>query len=273
MEKVVVVDDRQDQYVPFFVDNFAHEAFAASDTAAKLREPIFDLVFDWRSASYAGAMPAQIPVSIKVFHDAFVNSNFSQNDILQYSEVILKKLSYQLPELVADPNLIRRLRQKIVMLSCEIAETTSSIKQEIDAEAIWKQFFDLKPFKLGIHGTMRLVYLAVYGAYENFIVRALSIAHEGKRVRVNHPEFKKDFRAALGPLIETAWFAEDIRVARLVRHALIHAGGRVTKDLQAYEIPLKVSDGYLNIFPEHISQLYNLLKSPALDVMRARRFQ
>jgi hypothetical protein len=147
------------------------------------------------------------------------------------------------------------------------------VRQELDGDAVWQQYLGLHPFHMGLHGTMKLVYLAVYGAYENFVVRSLSIAHGRKRIRITDRDFKKDFRDALGDLIDDAWSAEDIRVARLVRHALMHAGGRVTDDLRNCKIPLVVHDDLLNVFPEHVSNLYNALKVPALAIMRAERFR
>jgi len=273
MQKQYIVDTRQDAYGPFFTDNFAREAFDAADVATSLKTPIFDLVADWRSASYTGALPAQIPNAIKQFHDAFINAETTPSGILQYSEVILAKLSRELPDLVADPRLQRKVQEKVVALSCEIVDANASVNQELDGEEVWKQYLELHPFQLGLHGTMRLVYLAVYGAYENFLVRSLSIAHGGKRIRITDSSFKADFRSALGSLIENAWFADEIRVARLVRHSLVHAGGRVTDDLRKCKIPLVVHDDSLHVFPEHVSKLYNALKVPALAVMRAGRFQ
>jgi light-regulated signal transduction histidine kinase (bacteriophytochrome) len=273
LQKQYIVETRQDAYGPFFTDHFAHEAFEASNAAASLKTPIFDLVADWRSASYAGALPAQIPSAIKHFHDAFVNTETPPSGILQYSEAILAKLSREIPELVADPKLQRKLQEKVVALSCEIVDANASVNQEMDGQEVWKQYLELHPFQLGLHGTLRLVYLAVYGAYENFLVRVLSIAHGGKRIRITDSDFKKDFRSALGPLIDSAWFAEEIKIARLVRNSLVHAGGRVTDELRKCKIPLVVHDDSLNVFPEHVSDLYNALKVPALAVMRAGRFQ
>ncbi len=102
---------------------------------------------------------------------------------------------------------------------------------------------------------------------KNFIVRTLSRVHGGKQIRVTDKSFKSDFRAAFGDLIEDAWFASEIHVARLIRHSLMHAGGRVTDDLRKCKIPVVVQDEGLNIFPEHILNLYQVLKTPALAIM------
>lgn len=273
MEKQLVIDTRQEAYGPFFTDNFGHEAFLASDSASLLKRPILDLVADWRSASYAGALPAAIPNSIKQFHDGFVAAETAPTGILRYSELILTKLSRELPELVANPGLQRKLQEKVVALSSEILEASALVPRGLDGEAVWQQYLGLDPFQMGLHGTMRLVYLAIYGAYENFVVRSLSIAHGGKQIRVTDRNFNNDFRDALGDLIDDAWFAEDIRIARLVRHSLVHAGGRVTNELRNSKIPLIVNNDFLNVFPEHLSNLYNALKVPALAVMRSEAFR
>lgn len=273
MEKPLIIDKRQDAYGTFFSDNFGHDAFAASDAATVLAEPIFDLVADWRSASYVGALPASIPHTIKQFHDGYVNAETNPSGVLRFSDVVLTRLSREIPDLVADPALQRTLRERLVALTSEITEIKSELRPELDGESVWQQYLGLHPFHMGLHGTMRLVYLAVYGAYENFVVRVLSIAHGGKRIRVTDRDFKKDFRDALGDMIDDTWFAEDIRVARLVRHSLMHAGGRVTDDLRNCRIPVVVHDDILNVFPEHISNLYNALKVPALAIMKAERFR
>ncbi|MBU0699630.1 MAG: hypothetical protein ABIK98_08415 [Pseudomonadota bacterium] len=273
MEKQLIVDDRPESYGPFFVDDFAHKAFDASDDISVLREPVFDLIADWRSASYAGALPYLIPSSIKGFHDAFVNKAPSTAGILKYSSVVLAKLSQQIPQVTSDPALQRALGEKIVALANEICAAAASVTHELDENSIWQQFLSLHPFYLGLHGTMRLVYLSVYGAYENFIVRILSIAHGGARIRVTDRDFKKRFRGAFGDLIEDAWLSPEINAFKLVRHAIMHAGGRITPDLRSVRIPVVVHDDALHIFPEHIRQLYDTLKEPALRLMQAKCFR
>lgn len=273
MEKQLIVDDRPESYGPFFVDDFAHRAFDASDDVSVLRAPVFDLVADWRSASYAGALPSLIPSSIKGFHDAFVNSAPTAAGVLKYSDVVLAKLSREIPQLTSGPALQRALREKIVALASEISEAAASVRQELDENSVWQQFLSLHPFYLGLHGTMRLVYLAVYGAYENFIVRILSIAHGGVRIRVTDRDFKKRFRSAFGDLIEDAWLSPEINAFKLVRHAIMHAGGRITPDLRSVRIPVVVHDDALHIFPEHIQQLYDTLKEPVLRLMQAKCFR
>lgn len=273
MKKQLIVDDRAESYGPFFTDDFAHRAFRASDDVSALHEPVFDLIANWRSASYAAALPYLIPSSIKEFHDAFVNKAPSIAGIFKYSDVILTKLSQELPELTSDSALQRALGEKIVAIANEISRAASTVKHELDRNSIWQELLSLHPFYLGLHGTMRLVYLAVYGAYENFIVQILSILYSGRRIRVTDRDFKIKFRSAFGDLIEDAWLSPEINAFKLVRHALMHAGGRITPDLRFVRIPVVVHDDALHIFPENTRHLYDTLKEPALRLMQAKCFR
>lgn len=273
MEKQLIVDDRPESYGPFFTDDFAHRAFNASDDVPALHEPVFDLIADWRSASYAGALPYLIPSSIKEFHDAFVNKAPSTAGILKYSDVILTKLCQEIPKLTDDSALQHALGEKIVAIANEISTAATTVKHELDGNSIWQELLSLHPFYLGLHRTMRLVYLAVYGAYENFIVQILSIVYGGSRIRVTDRDFKKKFRSAFGDLIEDAWFSPEINAFKLVRHALMHAGGRITPDLRSVRIPVVVHNDALHIFPENIRHLYDTLKETALRLMQAKCFR
>lgn len=264
MDKQLIIDDRPESYGSFFVDDFAHKAFDSTNDVAALHTPVFDLVADWRSASYASAFPSLIPSSIKQFHDGFVKSDSTPVSILKYSDVVLEKLSQKIPELAGDSALQHALKDEIFVLASEIKEAAESVRPELNENLVWQELISLHPFYLGIHATMRLIYLAVYGAYENFIVRILSIAHGGIRIRVTDKDFKKRFRYAFGELIEDAWISPQLNAFKLVRHALMHAGGRIMPDLQSVKIPVVVLDGGLHIFPEHIRTLYNTLKEPAL---------
>lgn len=272
MERKILVDERQLAYGSFFTDDFAKEAFAIADRTPRLQVAIFDLVADWRSASYVGAIPSLLPTILKQFHDSFMNYETPPSGILTYSETILTKLSSEVPELAISPELQAKLRERIVSISDEVLAANSAVKLELNSDEVWQEYLKAHAFVMGLHGTMRAVYLSVYGAYENFITRVLSVAHNGERVRVTDRDFNKLFRSVLNDVIDEAWFADKIQTAKLVRHALMHAGGRVTKELQDRVIPIAVADKQLHVFPEHVAELYKTLKAQAHNVMTAKCF-
>lgn len=274
MDRKGIVDRRPDAYGSFMVDDFPARAFACAEDSPQLERIVFDLVADWRCASYAGAMPAQIPNVMKMFHDSHVNNVDNFSGVLQHSDTIIALLSRELPELATDPQLVRKIRQNLVTTAAGIRDATAGSRSELDAGVAWESFLSLEPFQMGLHSTMRLVYVAVYCAYENFLVRALSLGEGGSKVRISDQNFRQRFRKLFGSTTDTALTSEQMHRFRLVRNALVHAGGRLTPDLEELEkkstLPVVAHDGALHIFPEHIRSLYHALREPALTIMAAQ---
>ena len=59
---------------------------------------------------------------------------------------------------------------------------------------------------------------------------------------------------------------DAITVARLVRNALAHHGGRVTKELGNVTHGLEVENGVIQILADDTSRLFHLLKNRAYDL-------
>ncbi len=274
MQRRILLDTRPESYGSFFTDDFAKVALDASADVEALRTIAFDLVADWRAASYSGALPSVIPSSLKNFYDGYVNEQDPNTGTLRFADAILGRMAQITPELSADPAMQRRLHDNLVRVAAEIKEIGGRIRIEMSTAEVWADYLSLVPFQLGLSGTLRLVLVSVYSAYENFVVRALSLAHGGKRIRVtDRRAFATEFRASFGDLYDRGWTDPRIIAYRLVRNAFLHAGGRVTKELQAVTIPVVTDNGTLHVYPEHVKELYNLLKVPALEFIRSSRFR
>jgi hypothetical protein len=271
MQGSIWIEDRLEAYGTFFRDDFAKKALAASKRSEKLDRIAFDLVCAWRSASYSGALPAVLVMTLKSFHDGYTNEPRSAG-MLKYSEVVLSQLCLAVPTLTLDEKLGRAIQSSILDISCRIVEVDKSLKLDLDLEAAWKDYLKIVPFQLGVHALMRQTYLAIFSAYEDYIISLLKLASGEPNIRITDRDFNKKFRGAFGDLVESVWYDSRIQKAKLVRHALMHAGGRVTKDLECQDIPVLVHEGYLHIFPEHNQALYDLLKVPALAILESGSF-
>jgi len=271
MQGSIWIEDRLEAYGAFFRDDFAIKALEASKRSERLDRIAFDLVCAWRSASYSGALPAVLVMTLKSFHDGYTNEPRSAG-ILKYSEVVLSQLCLAVPTLTLDEKLGRAIQSSILDISCRIVEVDKSLKLDFDLEAAWKDYLKTTPFRLGVHALMRQTYLAIFSAYEDYIISLLKLASGDPNIRITNKDFKKKFRGTFGDLVESVWFDPRIQEAKLVRHALMHAGGRVTKDLECHDIPVNVHEGCLHIFPEHNQALYDLLKVPALAILESSSF-
>ena len=69
--------------------------------------------------------------------------------------------------------------------------------------------------------------------------------------RTSDRDFNQRLRSAFGDdVARQCWLNGDIAIVRDVRHALSHAGGRVTKRLENKKHGIKVLNGQLHIVPE-----------------------
>ena len=274
MDRRIRLDVRPASYGSFMTDDFAEVAFEASKDVEPLCEIVFDLVADWRMASYSGALPSVIPSSLKTFHDAYVNETEPNTGILKFSDAIIGRMAQVTPEVSADPSLQRTLRENLVKISSEIQEIGQKTRIEMSTESVWSKYFEFPAFQLGISSTLRLVLVSVYCSFENFVVRALRLAHNGKPFRITRAkEFQKGFRAAFGDLYDRGWKNSRLEAYRRVRHAFMHAGGRITDELKTVNIPVVIDGDTLHVFPEHIKELYDLLKPAALEIIRSTTFR
>ena len=271
MQRSIKIDERKEAYGAFFRDDFAIKALEASKRSESLDRIAFDLVCAWRSASYSGALPSVLVMTLKSYHDGYTNEPRSAG-MLKYSEAVLSQLYLAVPALTSNEKLSRSIQSSILDISCRIVEAVKSDKTDFDLEAAWKDYLETTPFQMGVHALMRQTYLAIFSAYEDYIISLLKLASGDANIRITSQDFNKKFRGTFGDLVESVWFDPRIRKAQLVRHALMHAGGRVTPDLERQEIPVAVHKEYIHIFPEHNQALYDLLKVPALAILQSGPF-
>lgn len=263
MQSKLVIDTRMEAYGTFFNDDFAHRAFASAKHIALLERPVFDLIASWRCSSYAAALPSLLVSGLRSFGEAFANKPGSAG-MLTYSEAVLAKLCQEIPLLCADTKLCREIQSRIVNISAQIIEADNSVHLEIEEQTLWQQHLELYPFIMGIHASMQQAYLAILSAYEDFLISLIKTLLGPESVRGGTGAFKSQLRQAFGDLAQELWHNSRLHAARLVRHALLHAGGKITKDLEAVKIPVVVQHGRLHVFPENNKALFKTLKESVL---------
>src|SRR5262245_23849434 len=117
-------------------------------------------------------------------------------------------------------------------------------------------------FYLGLWGSQRIAYVAIYNAYDNFISHLVRSALNLARCRASEDGFKKRLVEAFGePLKDKCWTDHRLNIARAARHSLSHAGGRVTKELGDLrpKHDFVVVDDRIQITPDKTRELFRLL--------------
>src|SRR5690606_38708107 len=160
-------------------------------------------------------------------HNAFVNTGEINTILLELAAVIPGRLSRDLPELTVDPASLPRIREKLVEIGAEVAESRKRAKVEFPLDDTWKSYLQDHDYQMSLWGSQRVCFVSIYNSYENFLVRTLCCAQSIDSCRTTDKDFKKRLVDSFGESIrDQCWTAYDVNIARLARHALSHAGGR-----------------------------------------------
>ncbi len=258
-------------YEGYLPEDWGEKTLAAVSKGSVLEQLLLDLGLLWRTASYTAQMPA---TSIRAMHAAAVGrGNYVTTDrsIVNYTDAILAKLSQRVPDLVENRTLRAQLVGALASIADEFRDKLASVKEEYPIEPIWTDFLQQLPFRLSLWSSQRLAFVAFYNAYEAFLVHCLKIGIGLPQLRsTDKKAFNEALRTSLGrDIAAPCWSHHEINIARLVRHALSHAGGRETEDLKKQPHGIKLIDGVLQIVPNDIHKMFRRLRLAVDELIAA----
>jgi hypothetical protein len=187
---------------------------------------------------------------------------------LQFVAIIAEKLSARMS------TTLRHMQRKDLEANLQLLldETTANRDKAIleaaqfDVDGYWQHALANSEFQLSLWGSQRLCYGGLYYAYEDFLLRVFKLVKSDPNYRIQD-KFSKDFSDAFSvPLRDYCWSDPDVLAARFVRHALVHAGGRVTKDVKSVKHGIEVVDDELQIMAPDTKALFFLLKDRTLKL-------
>lgn len=255
------VDIRYESNQNFFNDDWGERIFALVKDAPQLEQLILDLMIGWRAAAYTASLPATVIAHVKAFHDAFVNTSEINTTLLRLCDAVLPKLALKVSDLSSDPRLVRDLRVAIIEIATEVETARKNNRVDFPLEDTWKDYLEDPVYQLSLWGSQQICYVAIYNAYDNFLAHAVRIARSLDKCRTSDKDFKEQFVRSLGrPLLDKCWTNAELNIARLVRHALSHAGGRVTSKLAKQKHGFTVYDNRIQVMPDNTKALYKLLE-------------
>jgi hypothetical protein len=260
-------------YEGYIPDDWGEKTIGPIPEGTVLERLLLDLAISWRSASYTAQMPA---TTIRAMHAAALGrSKFVSPDssIVAFSERIIGQLAQQVPEIVENGALHARLISELATISTDFPDRAMAVKNEYPIEPIWAEFMNETPFRLSLWASQRIAFVAFYNAYEAFIVDCLKVGTGRSQLRSTD---KKPFNEALRKALckdvsEACWFNPEINIARLVRHALSHNGGRETEDLKKQKHGVKVIGEELQVMPEDNHKMLHRLRKAVEEVVSATR--
>src|ERR1700730_2204051 len=158
---------------------------------------------------------------------------------------------------------------------------TAQSQMEFPIAGYWDFLIRTSEFPFCIFGTQRINYGWLFFAYEDFL---------GNVIRTKEPRYtskkepiKEAFARHFGvPLRNYCWTDAEVDLAKLVRHALAHNGGRFGPDLKKYKARFVdangktpptlrdnlfiLVDGKIQITPGNTRHLFGVLKDRVTKV-------
>lgn len=239
---------------------------AAKGTPAE--QVVLDLCAGWKAAMNTHVLPGLTIRILKSYHDGFATEPepVAQN----MASLILHRYREEHNEDVP-PHISKRLRNLLIELQVSAKAIRKRKFDTFDAQEVWRSFVNLPEFQFSIWGSQRLVYAAVYHAYEHFLVGSYMVATGRQKYRLRDGRSDAELAQEFGQEIcQACWLDQRIQNARIVRHALAHAGGRVTDEVrtQANGHGIAIVDKQLHPMPKDTKALLNVLKPAALKLTR-----
>ncbi len=163
----------------------------------------------------------------------------------------------------------KALRAAIDNLTSNVLADDARVKQAVArgvrSADIWSDLIDQPEFVLSICGSQRLCYAGVYFAYENFVRQCTSLATGTDEVEYhnNFTKQEEDMRMVFGDTTTDRVADQQVNIARLVRNALVHAGGRIGNELRKIPHGLALENDVLQVMAPDTSRLFGQLKMRA----------
>jgi hypothetical protein len=257
MDKKIILDENAASYEPFYDYEWA-EALMRKAEGTQLDRTVSDLCASWRGASNTHIIPWIVMGTFKVFDEAVTKlfRTYLSHMATTMGNLLVKEMGTKLRNMQQKP-----LRDAVTTVSTSLHSMMNEDEFHIDVHHYWHEYLKKADFQYSIWASQRLCYAAIYYAFEDFLIRCVKLASGKEKCRTQDKDFKAVFREHFGDeLLEKCWLDPKVNVARLVRHAIAHAGGRVTADLMACKHGLDVIDGELQVLLDDTKGLFSLLK-------------
>ena len=258
----IFVDDRLESYQTFF-DHAWATTIDTLATGTKLESPIFNLCVSWKAAANTCVLPWLICDSVSEFSAGFTMGR--EPFAVQLINACAKRLPDEMPSL---SNMRRKeMGEAIRKIGTEVNGMLAQQAHEfiVSANQMWTAFLNgqaAHEFRLGIWGSQRISYGAIYHAYENLIREAVGLALGMSNYKAhNLSTLLKDLSCSFGqPIADMCLADADVKAARLVRNALAHNGGKETNELHGVAHGIRIENGELQIIAPDTRRLFDLLK-------------
>jgi len=272
-------------------DPSAYQAFMSTEDATRiaamalgtrLEQATSDLVFAWRKASDARALPWVLAHSVPAMTTRSHPLGVLERPTL--AEDLLKGIlgRLRLTGVTFVPRRVRRgLKEAILKATAELREARAALNAMPVTEAEVKWAFNGllgdKTFVSAVVAHESQAYAAIFFGYEDFLSSAVADASSTGEYPATANNLKAGLKEEFGTdLLDRCWSDRRIRAAAEARHAIVHRGGRSNHRTEKYSDLLDLrenEDGIREVVirASATNALYRLLYGRVLRVLQSPR--
>jgi hypothetical protein len=234
---------------------------------SKLEQVVFDLVSSWKAIGSVREWPWLMMHSMKTVLEAEFPKRHPIS--VQIVQALEQRLASGMGLFPLSSDQRRQLYQTLVMLREQMFATDKANPRElaIKVDEHWKGFVAIPDFALRLWKSEQNAYGAIYYAYEDFLTRCTGLARgEPEYSWLRAAEFANDLSTCFGNQLQgTCWDDPTVNISRLVRNAIVHNGGRITKHLEKLNHGLHIEGEEVTIVAPDTTSLFHSLKDRALQ--------
>lgn len=227
------LDDRIEMYKSF-LDYGWVETLEKCVRGTNLESAVIAFLFAMKSTANAFAMPFFMMHSMKVFEEGFLRGQESD------PEKKLRLLAAVLPERMAQRHALSHMKRK--QFSEMIAEILKEVRDAVetleghDPNDLFKDFLSGAggaELQIAVAGLSQICYGAMFHAYEHFITECIRWAKNDQSFKAfKFATLVRELKDAFGEdITDFCLNHHQIQVARGVRNAFAHNGGRFGLDM------------------------------------------
>jgi hypothetical protein len=231
MEKIkhVRVDTHPDCYNVALIRGWAERMMAIAGMPSELDDVVFDFVAELRSIAHSARLPLDMLRSLQSFHDGYVRDNPTPSPVERVAGAFAFRVGRSIPGLTHEQ--LTAVRGICLDIGQQLGSLRDDPRLDFPMMKAWNGMLSTTQFQIQLWGLQRTCYVAIYNAYDSFVVRCISLISNDPGFRRGSPErFAERATAALGHETFLACCQDEgIVDAALNRHAISHAAGKRCK--------------------------------------------
>jgi hypothetical protein len=262
--KEYYIDRNLDSYKSFFDHEWAKRFLDEADNA-NLADLAFNLCEGWKGAANTGMLPWLTIENLGNFAESFCNAH--RPDAAHILDALAARLAREVQPPLA-PTQQQCLERTIGAINGDLTAIKRSHPFKFDRVDAWNTMLENAEFAIAVVASRRIVYADMYFSYEDFLISCFRRASGQPSYQVGR-SFPADLSGFYGPAIAlNIWSDPEVKIARLVRHAIVHNGARETPELAKAGHSIGVIGGALQITPSATRVAFNCLKDRAMVILK-----